>query len=256
MRGRPFVEVLAVVVLGAFAVACSDDGSGSTTTSSPSTEPTTTVAPTAPATTVLPTTVAPTTVPPSTLPGGLEQLAIWPAPTLAFPTPEAAASDFLVQMFGVGPVLGEFRQGDASSGEFEVFATADGAVVGNARSVLAMRQLGPQRAWFVLAAMSAGATITTPAASAVVRPGPLVVEGMATGFEATIVVEAFPAGKAALMLDSQVTMAGNLGELAPYSVTLDLSGAQPGDVVVILVCGGVGLETDPGDFAAIAVLIG
>ena len=34
-----------------------------------------------------------------------------------------------------------------------------------------------------------------------------------------------------------------------------MSGAQPGDTVMLLLQGGVGLETDPGDFAAIPVVI-
>jgi hypothetical protein len=38
-------------------------------------------------------------------------------------------------------------------------------------------------------------------------------------------------------------------------VTLDLSDAEPGDVVVLLVRGGSGLESDPGDFGAIPIVI-
>ena len=37
--------------------------------------------------------------------------------------------------------------------------------------------------------------------------------------------------------------------------TLDLANAEPGTVVMILVQGGVGLETDPGDFSAIPLVI-
>ena len=41
----------------------------------------------------------------------------------------------------------------------------------------------------------------------------------------------------------------------PFSTTLDLTGVAPGDTVTILVRGGTGLETDPGDFGAIPVVI-
>jgi hypothetical protein len=41
----------------------------------------------------------------------------------------------------------------------------------------------------------------------------------------------------------------------PFQVTLDLTGVQPGDTVMLLVRGGVGLETDPGEFGAIPILI-
>ena len=91
---------------------------------------------------------------------------------------------------------------------------------------------------------------------ATVPAGLLTVEGVGTGFEATIVVSAFQAGEAGNEFDREVAMAGNFGEVLPYSVTLDLSSAQPGDIVVLLVNGGTGLETDPGDFGAIPVVIG
>jgi hypothetical protein len=45
-------------------------------------------------------------------------------------------------------------------------------------------------------------------------------------------------------------------DAAPYQVTLDLSAATPGEMVALVVRGGTGLETDPGDFGAIPVVIG
>jgi hypothetical protein len=198
---------------------------------------------------VLPTT-APATLPAETQP------AIWPAADVVFTTPEAAAADFLAGVFGEGPMLGEFMAGDSRSGEIEVFASENGLPIGAARSVLFLRQLGPDDGWFVLAAASDVATITTPESMATVPAGPLVVEGIGTGFEATIVVSAFVAGRPGSELDVEVAMAGNFGEALPYSVSLDLSAATAGDVVVLLVRGGTGLETDPGDFGAIPVVIG
>ena len=41
----------------------------------------------------------------------------------------------------------------------------------------------------------------------------------------------------------------------PFTTTLDLSGAAAGDVVTIMVRGGTGIETDPGDFGAIRRLM-
>jgi hypothetical protein len=175
---------------------------------------------------------------------------------VVFATPEAAALDFLTNVFGEGPVLGEFMQGDSRSGEFEVFATAEGVPIGEPRSLLMMRMLSPDDGWFVLAAASDVETITTPEAMATVPAGSLTVEGMGTGFEATIVVRAFRAGQANDEFDRQVAMAGNFGDVLPYSVSLDLSDATPGDVVTLLTQGGTGLETDPGDFTAIPVVIG
>jgi len=221
-----------------------------TTTSQPATTTTQATTTTTQATTTTTQPVTTTTQPVQPAP-----LAIWPAADVVFATPEAAATDFLAKVFGVGPVLGEFRAGDQRSGEIDVFASVDGAPIGAARSILLVRQLGPSDGWFVVAAASDKATITAPVTTAVVPAGPLTIEGAATGFEATVVVSAFVAGRSDPELDKQVTMAGNFGATLPYTVALDLSGASPGDVVVLMVRGGAGLETDPGDFGAIPVVI-
>jgi len=181
--------------------------------------------------------------------------AVWPAADVVFTTPEAAATDFVSNALGVPAVLGEFMAGDARSGEIEVFFEADGASTSvPARSLLLMRQLGPDNGWFVIAAINEFATVTSPESGATVAAGTVTIEGVARGFEATVVVEVFVAGSTDL-LDQQVVMAGNFDEALPYSVDVDLSAAQSGDVVVILVRGGVGLETDPGEFSAIPVIV-
>ncbi len=234
---------------------------GSESSSDGTTDETTTAAPTTAApTTAAPTTAAPTTAAPSTEPSTTEptvmQPAIWPSGDVVFTTPEEAANDFLAAVFGDGPMIGEFRAGDARSGEIEVFASAEGVRIGEARSVLFLRQLGPDDGWFVLSAASDVATVTTPEVGTNVPAGLLTVEGVGMGFEATIIVSAFEAGRADNEFDRIVTMAGNLGVALPYSVELDVSGADDGDVVTLLVRGSTGLETDPGDFGAIPVVIG
>jgi hypothetical protein len=228
------------------------------TTVAPTTVATTTVAPTTVApTTVAPTTVAPTTVAPTTVPVGLEQPAIWPAADVVFTTPQDAAADFVAAAMGTGPVLGEFMSGDARSGEIEVFAADEsGQPLSNPRSVLLLRQLGPDSGWFVTAAISASVSIDAPEARSTVPVGIVTVAGLGTGFEANLGIRAFLAGDATVIFDETFTMAGNLGELLPYAVELDLSDADVGDVVVILVHGGAGLETDPGDLSAIPIIIG
>ncbi len=249
--GTPAVLIASLALMGA----CSSNGSSGGTAVASSTSvsaPPDTTAPT----TMTPTTVTPTTVTPTTTVPVEMQPAIWPAADVLFSSPEAAATDFLSNVFGDGPVVGEFMAGDSRSGELEVFATAAGARIGEARSVLFMRQLGPDDGWFVLAAASNVATITTPESTATVPAGMLTVEGLGTGFEATIVVSAFVAGRPNSELDRKVAMAGNFGEALPYTMTLDLSAAAPGDVVMLLIRGGTGLETDPGDFGAVPVIIG
>ena len=66
---------------------------------------------------------------------------------------------------------------------------------------------------------------------------------------------AFVAGDPDARLDQVITMGGALEIPEPFSVALDLSDASPGEVVTVLVRGGTGLETDPGDFGAIPVVI-
>lgn len=259
-RTRALAAVLATVALVG---ACGgDDSSGdSTDVDSTGTETTldetTSAAPTteAPATTPAPDTTAPdTTAPTTSEPATTDQLAIWPAADVVFTTPEEAAADFVENALGVPAELGDFMQGDERSGEIEVFSPGEGgAATRVVRSLLLMRQLG--EGWFVLAAVSDGASITSPEAYGEITPGPLAVEGMGRGFEALLVVTAFLAGDAANELAEQTTMGGSMETPEPFAVELDLSSTSPGDVVTLLVRGGVGLETDPGEFAAIPVVV-
>lgn len=243
---------------------CGDDDSADTTTTSaaattvaPTTEaPTTSAASTSTeAPTTLAPTTAPTTQPTTTLPSGLEQPAIWPAADVVFTTPEEAAADFVSKVLQVPVVLSEFAGGDSRSGEFELWFEENGNPIASSRGVLLMRKLGPASGWFVLGVANDVATISVPEFGATVPAGEITVEGMFRGFEASGTIYAYVAGDAGTLLDSQQTMAGSMEEPGPYSVTLDLSGAAPGSTVMLVVRGGVGLETDPGDTGAIPVLI-
>ena len=184
----------------------------------------------------------------------LEQPAIWPSAGVVFDDPEAVAADFVSKVFGVPPNLGEFQQGDSRSGEIEVLSPAEGGGT-SIRSVLLLRQLGPDDGWFILAAVSDTNTITAPPSGGQVTAGPVEVTGQGRGFEGSLVIEAFAAGETT-RLDQQQAQGGSTEATEPYSVTLDLSGASSGDTVLILVRGGVGLETDTGEFSAIPVTIG
>lgn len=184
--------------------------------------------------------------------GVFAQPVVWPAAHVALGTPAAAAADFVTKALGVPAQLGPFQQGDANSGEIEVLFSAGGPSV--VRGTLFLRRLGMGDSWFVLGAAAEGMSIAAPTASAEVSPGLVTVEGLGRGFEGLVVVEAFRAGSTTL-LDQETATAGSAGTPEPYSVTLDLSGASPGDVVTILVRGGVGNEDDPGDFSAIPIVV-
>lgn len=235
--------IWAMTALAVAVVACGGDGESGPDTGSPSSTSLTTSAPTS-------TSEAPGTT--ATVAPGLEQLALWPSPSEVFTSPRAAAEDFVVQVLGVPPELGDFMAGDARSGEIEVFSPGDPPTL---RSLLLLRQLGPSNGWFVIGTINDSAFISSPATGQSVTAGEMTVSGQAEGFEATVIIEAFVAGRPEPVLDREVTFAGNLGVPAPFEVTLDLSDADPGDTILIVVRGGVGLETDPGQFGAIAVVI-
>jgi hypothetical protein len=179
---------------------------------------------------------------------------VWPAADVVMTSPEAAGRDFMERAMGVPAVLGEFRQGDQRSGEIEVFVETDGGGSPSRwpRAVLFLRRLGPADGWFVIGAASQHVTITSPEVGAVVPPGSLLVAGQGRGFEATLVVEAFLPGQLE-PLDQVVTFGGSLDTSLPYQAELDLSRAPPGAVVAIVTRGGVGLETDPGEFTAVPI---
>ncbi|MFM8311582.1 MAG: Gmad2 immunoglobulin-like domain-containing protein [Ilumatobacteraceae bacterium] len=182
----------------------------------------------------------------------LEQPAIWPASGEYFDLPELAAADFVVRVLGVPPVLGPFMAGDSRSGEIEVLSPG-GSLTG--RGVLFLRQLGPLGGWFVTGIGNDVAAVASPAQGDTVAAGSLTVQGTGYGFEAAISVSAYVAGNP-VPLDTVSTQAGSMESPGAFTVTLDLSGAAPGDMVMILVRGGVGLETDPGELGAVAVVVG
>ena len=189
----------------------------------------------------------------------LDQPAIWPAADVVFVTPEEAAADFVSAVLIVegDPALGEFQQGDARSGEIAVlFAGESGDLDPPVEvGILLLRQIGPTDGWYVIAATSDGAMIDTPSALEEVPAGTVTVSGEGRGFEGTLAVSAFPPGDDAATFDLQFAAGGAFGDLEPYSVDLDLSGAASGEVVVILVHGDTGLGNDPGTFAAIPIVI-
>lgn len=238
--------ILTLALTGVVLGACSS--SESTTTDAPSSSETPTTEPT--------TSSEPTDsqAPSTSEPIQLEQLAIWPSASEVFATPREVAEDYLLHVFGLPPVIGEFMAGDSRSGEIEVFSPGD---VETLRAILLVRQLGPNNGWFIIGTLNDNAVITNPAYGAEISvddASSLVVEGMAEGFEASLTVYAYLAGSSDV-LDQETTMGGNFGVPGPFQVTLDLTGVQPGDTVMLLVRGGVGLETDPGEFGAIPILI-
>lgn len=182
----------------------------------------------------------------------LEQPAMWPMADEVLETPDEAARSFVGNVFKVPPVLGEFRAGDSRSGEIDVLIGEQPAVV---RSTLLLRQLGPDDGWFVIGSINPHMTIASPISGSVVPAGKVIVSGTARGFEAQVSVTAYVAGDARQVISQRYALAGSAEASEPYAVELDFSSAESGSIVMIVVKGGVGLETDPGEFSAIPVEI-
>lgn len=186
----------------------------------------------------------------------LDQPAVWPAADVVFATPDEAAASFVSEVLGVEPVLGDFMAGDSRSGEIQVFSPGEveGAELLE-RGLLGLRMIGPTDGWFVIAVTSQGIEIDAPDALARVPAGPLTMNGRGRGFEGTLVVTAFRAGDADDVLDQEIAQGGPFESLEPFTVTLDLSAGEPGDVIALMVRGDTGLDGDPGDVAAMPIVI-
>jgi hypothetical protein len=232
-----------LILLGALitVVACGGDSSPKAT--DPTTDPTATTTTTAPVTT---TQATPYTDP--------VPMAVWTSMGPDADAPDGAAAALIREYFGVTPLISPFMAGDAMSGEIEVYSGGEGPQV--VRSLLLMRQLGAQARWSVLAAINPNIQIDAPPDGGVFVPGMLTVAGLARGFEGTIIVSAYRVGQEAELIDQQIGAGGALADPEPFSVVLDLSDTQIGDVIAIVVRGDTGSEDDTGEFSALAIQIG
>lgn len=183
-----------------------------------------------------------------------DAVALWPAADVTFTTPEAAAKDFVAKVLDVPPTLGPFQQGDSRSGEIEVFSPGEGGGTKVKRATLVLRRLGTSNGWFVIAAGSNGVSIANLSTGDEVTPGKVTVQGQGRGFEGTLVVTGYVRGDD-VELGKVVTQGGSMADKEAYSAALDLAGATRGSTVFVVVRGGTGLETDPGEFAAVALRV-
>ena len=196
---------------------------------------------------------SPTSAPESpTTSAVLEQPALWPRADEVLATPDEAARSFVGNVFKVPPVFGRYRAGDSRSGEIDVLIGENPSVV---RSTLLLRKLGPSDGWFVIGAVNPHMSISTPQSASVVPAGIVNVSGLARGFEAQVSITAYVVGDARQVISQRYALAGSAEDSEPFSVDLDLRSAKHGTMLMIVVKGGVGLETDPGEFSAIPVVV-
>jgi hypothetical protein len=164
------------------------------------------------ATTTAPTTTAsPTSLPVDT------STAVWPFASSAtrYADPASAARGFATDYLGfTDPVVGEFRQGDARSGEVPLQAKATGPV-----TTVLVRQLGDS--WWVLGASTPNIELTSPAASATIS-SPVRLQGTSTAFEATVNAEVRVDGSTQ-PVGTGIVMGGANGQMGPFDGTVTFS---------------------------------
>ncbi|MFP5327893.1 MAG: Gmad2 immunoglobulin-like domain-containing protein [Acidimicrobiia bacterium] len=128
-----------------------------------------------------------TTSAPEATDDSTEAAAVWPFAETSqrFDDPAAAARSFAVELAGFPEdlVLGDFREGDARSGEVEVRASERGPV-----TTVAVRQVGEDDTWWVVGAKTENLELDDPGAGELVT-SPLAVTGRGRAFEGTIEVE-------------------------------------------------------------------
>ena len=191
--------VAAVAVLATLVVVADGDKTAAPTT--------TTVASTSTSTSVAPST---TTVP------STDTTAIWPSAGVGPSDPVVATRQFASAFLGfTDPIVGEYRAGDARSGEVEVRPTATGP----ATTVL-VRMLTGADTWSVLGATTADIEVTAPEAGAPIT-SPVRVAGRALAFEGNVNVEVREDGRTAAIGSGFVTGGGD--QLRPFTGSISFT---------------------------------
>ena len=194
-----------------------------TSTSVPASEPATTTASTtsAPSTTVVSTTtgapgstVGPTTV----LPVDDLSAAVWPwaGSDVRYTDPVEAARGFAVDYIGfTDPIVGQFTQGDARSGEVEVKS-----IETFAPTTVFVRQLGTDGTWWVIGSATENIVVTEPQVGDSIA-SPLTVSGQSSAFEGTVDVQIRADGINAPIFTGFVTGGNQIDGLGPFNEVFD-----------------------------------
>jgi len=216
---RPILLIVALavavaVIAALVAVILWPDDSDDVTT-----EPTTTTTE-LPATTA--TTPSTTAAPPTVAPVDTST-AVFPYETgdvrVRYFDPVEAAQAFAVEFVGfTDPLVGEFMQGDARSGEVQVRPTADGPV-----TTVFIRQLGTDGSWWILGSATEHITADAPGPGDAIT-SPVTVSGSALAFEGTVLVEVREDGAREPLGRGYVTGGGD--EMRPFSGQVSFSPAS------------------------------
>src|SRR5664279_4590436 len=206
MMKRRFAAAATLAALSVAAVGCSSNTSTSSSTST-----------TAPSTTS------------TTSPQSSTWTAIWPtaASNIRYRTPEAAATGFATDyLHMVDPVVGQFRQGDARSGEMPVQPNATGP-----ETTVLVRELGSDNSWWVLGAGTAAIALTDPTWNASIT-SPVTLKGTAMAYEGTVQTQVREDDNSKPLGEGYVT--GGSTSMGPFSGSLAFTKATTKYGAVVL----------------------
>jgi Immunoglobulin-like domain of bacterial spore germination len=173
------------------------------------------------------TTVSATTS--TTSPESSTWTAVWPtaASSVRYRTPEAAAKGFATDyLHMVDPVISQFQQGDARSGEVPVQSSTTGPV-----TTVLVRELGSDNSWWVLGAGTAAIALTEPVWNASIT-SPVTLKGTAMAFEGTVQTQVREDDKAKPLGQGYVT--GGSTAMGPFSGSLAFTKATTKYGAVVL----------------------
>lgn len=227
-----------VVILWALAIAAScSDGAGRQTGTIPGTTPGTTPG-TVPVASGQPTsTTAPVVVDSSlattTTEAPVESSARpWHAPQAAHADPAAAVAEFIESIgFGSDVTVGEFRSGDSRSGEIELDPAPPGESQFDTSTTVFVR-LDAADNWFVVGAASDAIVVDLPPPDAAVSP-PLDVHLTHRLPSAGVMLQLWPDGASAPLVDQQVTQGGGIFTMDVWDVTVDWPATTVGPATAI-----------------------
>ena len=114
----------------------------------------------------------------------------------------------------VDPIVGQFRQGDARSGEVPIRAAAEGTSLGPVTTVI-VRQI--DGSWWVLGAATPNIALTQPATLATIN-SPVRLRGTSTAFEATVNVSIRQDDATKPLVESTL-MGGSNGQMGPFDAS-------------------------------------
>ena len=154
---------------------------------------------------------------------------MWPtaASSIRYRTPDAATMGFAIDyLHMVNPIIGQFQQGDARSGEVPVQPSTTGPV-----TTVLVRELGTDNSWWVLGAGTAAIALTEPVWDASIT-SPVMLKGSAMAYKGTVQTQVREDDNSKPLGQGHVT--GGSTAMGPFSGSLAFTKARAKYGAVVL----------------------